>query len=70
VNSWAHVEGSVVMEGVQVGRRAIVRNAIIDKNVIIPEGAQIGVDLDRDRKLYTVSDAGVVVIGKGRRVEL
>jgi glucose-1-phosphate adenylyltransferase len=55
---------------VQVGRRAVIRNAILDKNVIVPEGAQIGVDLDRDRKLYTVSDAGVVVIGKGQRVEL
>jgi glucose-1-phosphate adenylyltransferase len=42
----------------------------VDKNVIVPEGAQIGVDLDRDRKLYTVSDSGVVVIGKGQRVEL
>jgi glucose-1-phosphate adenylyltransferase len=36
----------------------------------VPEGAQIGVDLDRDRKFYTVSDNGVVVIGKGQRVEL
>ena len=35
-----------------------------------PEGAQIGVDLDRDRKLYTVSDSGIVVIGKGQQVEL
>ena len=70
INSWATVEESVLMEGVQVGRRAVVRRAIIDKNVIVPEGAQIGVDLDRDRKLYTVSDDGVVVIGKGQRVEL
>ena len=70
VNSWAHVEGSVLMEGVSVGRRAVIRNAIIDKNVAVPEGAQIGVDLDRDRKLYTVSDSGIVVIGKGQRVEL
>lgn len=58
------------MEGVSVGRRSVVRNAIIDKNVSIPEGAQIGVDLDRDRKLYTVSDNGVVVIGKGQKIEL
>jgi glucose-1-phosphate adenylyltransferase len=70
INSWATVEDSVLMEGVQVGRRAVIRRAIIDKNVIVPEGAQIGVDLDRDRKLYTVSDDGVVVIGKGQRVEL
>jgi glucose-1-phosphate adenylyltransferase len=70
INSWASVEDSVLMEGVQVGRRAVIRRAILDKNVIVPEGAQIGVDLDRDRKLYTVSDSGVVVIGKGQRVEL
>ena len=70
VNSWANVEGSVLMEGVDVGRRAVIRNAIIDKNVVIPEGAQIGVDLDGDRKRYTVSDGGIVVIGKGQRVEL
>jgi len=70
INSWSTVEDSVLMEGVQVGRRAMIKRAIIDKNVIVPEGAEIGVDLDRDRKLYTVSDEGIVVIGKGQQVEL
>ncbi len=69
INSWAHVDGSVLMEGVQVGRNAVIRNAIIDKNVIIPEGAQIGVDLERDRKRWTVSAGGIVVVGKGQKVE-
>ncbi|MER7165100.1 glucose-1-phosphate adenylyltransferase [Micromonospora sp. NPDC000207] len=69
VHSWAHVEGSVLMEGVDIGRHAVVRRAILDKNVVVPEGAEIGVDLERDRQRYTVSDNGVVVIGKGQRVE-
>jgi glucose-1-phosphate adenylyltransferase len=69
IHSWAHVDGAVLMEGVEIGRHAVVRRAILDKNVYVPEGAEIGVDLERDRQRYTVSDNGVVVIGKGQRVE-
>lgn len=65
VGSGSYVEGSVVMPGVRIGRNAVVRRAILDKNVVVPEGAQIGVDLERDRQLYTVSDGGIVVLGKG-----
>jgi glucose-1-phosphate adenylyltransferase len=65
VDSGAYVEGSVLMPGVRIGRNAVVRHAILDKNAVVPDNAQIGVDLERDRGLYTVSDGGIVVLGKG-----
>jgi glucose-1-phosphate adenylyltransferase len=65
VESGAEVSDSVIMPGVQIGAGAIVRGAILDKNVVVPDGAQIGVDLALDRERYTVSSGGVVVLGKG-----
>jgi glucose-1-phosphate adenylyltransferase len=68
VDAYGEVESSVLFPGVQVGERATVRNAIVDKDVVIEPGAQIGVDLDLDRERFTVSDGGIVVIPKGVRV--
>ncbi len=65
IQDGAVVQDSVLCDGVHVGRGAVVRNAILDKNVVVPPGAHIGVDLERDRGIYHVSDGGVVVLGKG-----
>jgi glucose-1-phosphate adenylyltransferase len=69
VHSGAEVERSVLLNDVDVGRGAIVRNAIVDKNVQIAPGARIGVDPDADRERFVISDGGIVVIGKGAKVE-
>ena len=62
VNQYADVQESVIMENVEIGERARIRHAIIDKGVIIPPGTVIGYDLDADRARYTVTEDGVVVV--------
>ncbi len=70
VNSFATVEDSILFEGVNIGRHAKIRRAIIDKGVHIPPGMQIGYDLELDRQRgFVVSPGGVVVIARGERVD-
>jgi glucose-1-phosphate adenylyltransferase len=68
LHSYAEVEDSVLMQGVDVGQRAVVRRAIVDKNVRIAPGAEVGVDPVADRERFTISAGGVVVIPKGTTV--
>ena len=62
VHTGAYVESTVIFDNCDIGRHAKVRRAILDKNVKIPEGTQIGYDLNEDRKKYHVTDSGIVVI--------
>jgi len=59
------VENSVLMPSVKIGENAKIRNAILDKNVIVEPGAMIGFDVERDRARFTVSAGGIIVVGKG-----
>jgi len=69
VNSWATVDRSVLLHNTKIGRHAVVRDAIIDKNVIVPEWAQVGVDKEHDRaRGFVVSAGGITVVGKGQEV--
>jgi glucose-1-phosphate adenylyltransferase len=69
VHSHAAVEDCVLLDGVAVGRGAVLRRTVVDKQVVIPPGARIGVDPERDAARFTVSPAGVVVIGKRQVID-
>ena len=71
VNSWATVERSIIMHNTVIGRHAVVRDAIIDKHVVVPPSAEVGVDKEHDRaRGFVVSDAGITVVGKGQAVPI
>jgi glucose-1-phosphate adenylyltransferase len=64
----ALVENSIVMDDARIGRGALVRNAILDKGVVLEDGARVGLDPDHDRARFTVSAAGITVVGKNQLV--
>jgi glucose-1-phosphate adenylyltransferase len=68
VHSFAEIENSILLEGVDVGRNAKIKRTIIDKEVQIPPGMEIGYHLDEDAKRFTVTASGIVVVPKGIRL--
>jgi glucose-1-phosphate adenylyltransferase len=68
IHSYVEVEDSILMERVDVGRYAKIRRTIIDKDVHIPQGMEIGYNLDEDAKRFTVTGSGIVVVPKGLRL--
>ena len=69
VDSGAEAVDSIIFERVQIKPGAVVRRAILDKEVIVEAGASVGVDRDRDlARGFSVTDSGITVVGKGVRV--
>ena len=65
VNTGAQVEGCVIMDNCDIGRRAKLKRAILDKNVRIPADTEVGYDLEADRSRgWHVTASGIVVIGR------
>ncbi|MFZ2490054.1 MAG: glucose-1-phosphate adenylyltransferase [Thermoanaerobaculia bacterium] len=69
INSYADVDESILMDGVEVGRHCKIRRTIVDKGVKIPPGTTIGYDLEHDRQRFTVTESGIVVVPKGVQIE-
>jgi len=69
LNSYSTLDDCIVFEKVSIGRHCRIRNAIIDKHVVIPAGTVIGYDREADKRRFHVTESGIVVIPKGMRVE-
>ena len=66
VHSYASVDDSVILDGVEIGRNCQVRRAIVDKNVRIPPNTRVGYDRAEDEaRGFSVTESGITVIGKG-----
>ena len=57
----------MILDNCDIGRRAKIRRAVLDKNVRVPEDAEIGYDLERDRVNHHVTETGLVVVGGTER---
>ena len=69
VSAKAEVSRSVIMDNVRIGPGARIRDAILDKNIVVPDGCSIGFDAKADRAAgYTVTEGGITVLGKGHRI--
>jgi glucose-1-phosphate adenylyltransferase len=66
VHAGALVEDSIIMDNCDIGRRAKVRRAILDKNVRIPQDGSIGYDVEQDRRFHYVTGSGIVVVEGNR----
>ncbi|OGX18304.1 MAG: glucose-1-phosphate adenylyltransferase [Omnitrophica WOR_2 bacterium RBG_13_44_8b] len=69
INSYSEVYESILMEGVNVGRYAKIKKAIIDKDVVVPQGTVIGYDPQEDKKRFFMTDSGIVVVAKGTEIK-
>lgn len=69
MHSFSEAQSSILMEGVNVRPYAKIKNAIIDKDVVIPESTVIGYDLEKDRKRFFVTESGIVVVAKGTMIK-
>jgi glucose-1-phosphate adenylyltransferase len=64
IAEYAQVTNAILMNDVHIGEKCRIQRTIIDKGVRIPDRTEIGYHPAQDRKRFTVTDSGIVVIGK------
>jgi glucose-1-phosphate adenylyltransferase len=62
VHSFTEITDSVVMPDVEIGRHVKLKRVVVDKGAYIPEGMEIGFDLELDRQRFYVSEKGITLV--------
>ena len=62
VDERSSIERSVIMPNVRIGKNCTIRRAIVDEHCEIPDGTQIGVDMQQDRQRFDVTPKGVILV--------
>ena len=61
-HSYSALEYVVALPYVTVNRKAQLKNCVIDRGVVIPEGLVVGEDPDEDARWFRRTDSGIVLI--------
>ena len=64
VHSYSQIEDSIVLPNVKIGRHCVLKKCILDKNCVIPDGTQIGLDPTADRKRFHVTASGITLVSR------
>ena len=67
INSYADVAEAILFENVTVGRGVRLKRVIVDKNIDIPPGVEIGFDEEQDRRYFHVAEGGITVVTRHHR---
>ena len=62
VHSYSAVNWSVLLPGVQVGRRARLTRVVVDRDCVIPDGMVIGEDAAADAEHFYRTDSGITLV--------
>ena len=62
INSYSTIEDAVILPKVDIGRYVTLRRVVIDRGARIPDGMEIGVDPEQDRKRFYVSEKGITLV--------
>ncbi len=66
IDTGSHIENSVILPKIQIGKNCTIKNAVIDKGTVIPDNFEVGLDPEKDRERFVVTEEGIVLVTPGQ----